>query len=120
MMASKSNNINKSMIIHTLLALLFVSYVISSSRQDGLHKFLEEENANETHFKDNFVKLCGGVVTTSARDGFITLSIKFLHFFVAKSLQLRSLSALQSSASSSISSWLFWVAFTLFGCIHVG
>ncbi|TXG52657.1 hypothetical protein EZV62_021826 [Acer yangbiense] len=46
-----------------------------------------------------------GVVMTSVHDGFITLTIKFLHFFVAKSLQSRVLSALQSA--SSMPSWLF-------------
>ncbi|KAL5779908.1 hypothetical protein ACOSQ2_010645 [Xanthoceras sorbifolium] len=105
-MATKSSNINKAIIYNVLLA-LFLTVILSSRRQDGLHKCLVEEN--EGHFRDNFVKLYS-VVTTSVRDGFITLTIKFLHFFVAKSLQFRFLSALQSA--SSVPSWLFWVAFT--------
>lgn len=44
------------------------------------------------------------------RDGFITLTIKFLHFFVSKSLQFRFVSIQESL--SSIPSLLFWVAFT--------
>ncbi|KAK1555402.1 hypothetical protein Q3G72_025859 [Acer saccharum] len=92
--------------MHALLA-LFVSVIVSYGL---LHKYLKEENQTDHLFKHNFVQYSYGVVTTSVRDGFITLTIKLLHFFVAKSLQSRVLSALQSA--SSIPSWLFWVAFT--------
>ncbi|KAK1556034.1 hypothetical protein Q3G72_034861 [Acer saccharum] len=103
-MAPKSN-INMAIVYQALLA-LFITVVLSS-RQDGLQKYLEDEK--ECHFRENFVQLYT-VVTRNVRDGTITLTIKFLHFFVAKSLQFRFLSALQSA--SSIPSLLFWVAFT--------
>ncbi|KAK3231061.1 hypothetical protein Dsin_002942 [Dipteronia sinensis] len=103
-MAPKSN-INMATVYQALLA-LFITVVLSFGRH-GLQKYLEDEN--EGHFRENFVQLYT-VVTRNIRDGTITLTIKFLHFLVSKSLRFRFLSPLQSA--SSIPSLLFWVAFT--------
>ncbi|KAK2659934.1 hypothetical protein Ddye_006467 [Dipteronia dyeriana] len=78
---------------------MFITVILSSGR-DGLQKYLEYQNE---------VQLCT-VVTINVRDGTITLTIKFLHFFVTKPLEFRFLSALKSA--SSIPSLLFWMAFT--------
>ncbi|KAJ0086387.1 hypothetical protein Patl1_08674 [Pistacia atlantica] len=95
-MASKVNMF-KAVIYPTLWG-LFLTFIAMS---------LEEHNRG--HFRQSLVQL-SGTVTRMIRDGFITLTIKFLHFFVSKSLQIRLLSILQSV--SSIPSLLFWVAFT--------
>ncbi|XP_044511734.1 uncharacterized protein LOC123229821 [Mangifera indica] len=87
----------KAAIYHPLLG-LFLAFIIVC---------LEEDNRGR--FKGNLVQLYGAV-TRMIRDGFITLTIKFLHFFVSKSLQFRFVSIQESL--SSIPSLLFWVAFT--------
>lgn len=51
------------------------------------------------------------MTTTTVHNGIITFTIKFLHFFVAKSLQVRVLPVLQSGPSS-LPSLLFWVTLT--------
>ncbi|KAJ4701475.1 Tetratricopeptide repeat-like superfamily protein [Melia azedarach] len=104
-MASKSRNMNKAIFFEALFG-LFVGVIVCSCYH-GLHKYLKEDS--RSHIKDNLVYL-HGIVTRSIRNVFITSTIKFLHFFVAKSLQFRFSSLLQST--SSIPSLLFWVAFT--------
>ncbi|XVF64909.1 hypothetical protein PTKIN_Ptkin09bG0204300 [Pterospermum kingtungense] len=44
------------------------------------------------------------------QDGFVTLAVKFFHFFISKSLQFRYLPALLLAPSTL--SVLFWVVFT--------
>ncbi|KAL9452980.1 hypothetical protein AB3S75_008719 [Citrus x aurantiifolia] len=81
-------------VIHHALLGLFVAFIVSSC-YDG-------------HFKDNLVDLYGRV-TRSICNGFIIITIKFLHFFVAKSLQMRLTSMLQAVCSMPSSLLLFWV-----------
>lgn len=52
-----------------------------------------------------------GSVARSVQDGFVTLAVKFLHFFISKCLQFRYLPPLHLGPST-LMSLLFWVAFT--------
>ncbi|KAJ4701476.1 hypothetical protein OWV82_024713 [Melia azedarach] len=52
------------------------------------------------------------------RDGFITLTVEFLNFFVAKCLEIRLILSTWEPVSS-IPSLLFWVAFAFMNLIHL-
>ncbi|EOY15473.1 Uncharacterized protein TCM_034524 [Theobroma cacao] len=104
-MASKlNNNMNKAIIIHALLGLLVG--VIARTYFHALQDNVEE---NESYLGQHFDEL-GGTVARSIQDGFVTLAVKFLHFFISKCLQFRYLPALLLAPSAM--SLLFWVAFT--------
>ncbi|KAL9446953.1 hypothetical protein AB3S75_014591 [Citrus x aurantiifolia] len=90
-MASKSSSIRFKAIIFQVLFHLVVSAIVSS-QYHGLHKYLEQ--GSRGHYSL-----------------FITLIIKFLHFFASKALQFRFLLPMLQPVSS-IPSMLFWVAFT--------
>ncbi|XVE55618.1 hypothetical protein DITRI_Ditri03aG0173200 [Diplodiscus trichospermus] len=95
-MASKLDyNMNKAIIFHSLLGLLVG--VIARTYFHGLQQNVD------------FDKL-GATVARSVEDGFVTLAVKFLHFFISKCLQFRYLPAILLAPSTM--SLLFWVAFT--------
>ncbi|KAM1316302.1 hypothetical protein FF1_019837 [Malus domestica] len=105
-MVSKSNKMNKAIYLLALLGLF--AGVILSSCFHGIPMNLEEQ-LNSDSLAQGFVQ----IQATAARrmqDGLITLPVKFLHFFLSRSLQFRHLSALQPPHFSN--SMLFWVAFT--------
>ncbi|XWS23993.1 hypothetical protein CRYUN_Cryun28dG0062900 [Craigia yunnanensis] len=104
-MASKLNNMDKAIIFVALLGLILG--VLASSCVQELQKNVEEENGN--FFGQQFDKPCSNVCR-NFQDGFVTLTVKFLHFFISRCLQFRYLPALFPAPSTM--SLSFWVAFT--------
>ncbi|GMI91013.1 hypothetical protein HRI_002770600 [Hibiscus trionum] len=104
-MASKLKNMNKYIILVALLGLILG--VLARSCVQGLQKSLEEEDIS--YFRQKFDKACSDV-RRRIEDAFVTLMVKFLHFFVSRWLQLRYLPAL--FPAPRIMSMSFWVAFT--------
>ncbi|MBA0693547.1 hypothetical protein Goari_003914 [Gossypium aridum] len=99
-MATKLKNMNQAMIFHALLGLLvgiIARTYFHGSQNNEIGSYLDE--------------LAGSTVIRSIKDGFVTLAVKFLHFFIAKWLQFRYLGSLLFAPSSPMS-LLFWVAFT--------
>ncbi|CAL9009431.1 unnamed protein product [Prunus brigantina] len=105
-MVSKSNKMNKHICLYALLGLF--AGVIFSSCLHGSQMNLEEQ-LNRAPLTQSFVQL-QGTVARRIQDGSITLTVKFLHFFIARFLQFRHLSPVQPPPYST--SMLFWVAFT--------
>ncbi|XWS14901.1 hypothetical protein CRYUN_Cryun35bG0048600 [Craigia yunnanensis] len=104
-MASKLNNMNKAIILVALLGLILG--VLTRSCVQWLQKNVEEENGS--YFGQQFDKLCSNVCRR-IQDGLVTLTVKFLHFFISRFLQFRYLPALFPAPSTM--SLSFWVAFT--------
>ncbi|XVF39658.1 hypothetical protein PTKIN_Ptkin01aG0051000 [Pterospermum kingtungense] len=102
-MASKLNSWTRDIYLCALLGLLL--YVSFNTCFHGLHNNLEAQN--KEHLAKSSVYRQGFVVR-SISDGFISLAIHFLHFFLAKSLQFRYVPVLSSSPFMSIP---FWLAF---------
>ncbi|MBA0567718.1 hypothetical protein Golob_005261, partial [Gossypium lobatum] len=99
-MATKLKNMNQAMIFHALLGLLvgiIARTYFHGSQNNEIGSYLDE--------------LAGSTVIRSIKDGFVTLAVKFHHFFIAKWLQFRYLGSLLFAPSSPMS-LLFWVAFT--------
>ncbi|XP_021284340.1 uncharacterized protein LOC110416633 [Herrania umbratica] len=104
-MASKLNNMNRATVFVALLGLLLG--VLARSCVQGLQK----NDGNGSYFGQQFDELCNNVCTsTSIQNGFVTLTVKFLHFFISSCLQLRYLPALFPAPWTM--SMPFWVAFT--------
>ncbi|KAG6644462.1 hypothetical protein CIPAW_08G056400, partial [Carya illinoinensis] len=98
------NKVNKTIYLKSLLGLLAI--VTVSSCFNGFRN-LEQENRGNlvqhlVHLQSNAIRVI--------QHGFITLAIKFLHFFVSRCLQFRYLPPLLPATSTI--SMLFWVAFT--------
>ncbi|EOY15472.1 hypothetical protein QUC31_000561 [Theobroma cacao] len=104
-MAFKLNNMNKATVFVTLLGLLLG--VLARSCVQGLQKNEGEENGS--YFGQQFDELCNNVCT-SIQNGLVTLTVKFLHFFISSCLQFRYLPALFPAPWTM--SMSFWVAFT--------
>ncbi|GMI82776.1 hypothetical protein HRI_001946900 [Hibiscus trionum] len=93
------------MVLVALLGLILG--VLARSYVQGLQKSLDERNGS--YFRQQIDKVCSDVCRRT-KDGFVTLTVKFLHFFVSRWLQLRYLPAL--FPAPRIMSMSFWVAFT--------
>ncbi|CAN6584206.1 hypothetical protein ACFX13_044942 [Malus domestica] len=102
-MASESKKKNKAVYLCALLG-MFAGVVFSSCFPMNF-----EEQLNSAHLTQGFVQI-QDTVARRIQDGLIALPVKFLHFFLSRSLQFRHLSALQPPPFST--SMLFWVAFT--------
>ncbi|PPR81635.1 hypothetical protein GOBAR_AA39081 [Gossypium barbadense] len=98
-MASKLKSMNQDIIWVALLGL--VLGVLARSCVEGLQKSMEEENVRQ-QFGEFFL--------LRIEDGFVTLTVKFLHFFISRWLKLRYLPALFPAPQTM--SMLFWVVFT--------
>ncbi|GKV33561.1 hypothetical protein SLEP1_g42053 [Rubroshorea leprosula] len=85
----------RSLFMSALLGLLL--HIVSSWLLGFLHS-LEPQIFSE-------------VVRTSIRNGFVTMTIKFLHFVIAKCMQFRH-AWLLYPVRSTMSCWLFWIAFS--------
>ncbi|KAH1065425.1 hypothetical protein J1N35_030412 [Gossypium stocksii] len=101
-MASKLKSMNQYTIWVALLGL--VLGVLARSCVEGLQKSMEEENVRQ-----QFDKVCSNAFKR-IEDGVVTLTVKFLHFFISRWLQLRYLPALFPAPQTM--SMLFWVVFT--------
>ncbi|TYH72245.1 hypothetical protein ES332_D05G241000v1 [Gossypium tomentosum] len=108
-MASKLKSMNQDIIWVALLGL--VLGVLARSCVEGLQKSTEEENVRQ-----KIDKVCSNAFRR-IEDCFVTLTVKFLHFFISilhffisRRLQLRYLPALFPAPQTM--SMLFWVAFT--------
>ncbi|TYH12061.1 hypothetical protein ES288_A06G036100v1 [Gossypium darwinii] len=104
-MASKLKNMNKAILFVAMFGL--VLGILARSCVEGLLKNVEEKNGS--YFGQQFDKLCSDACT-SVQQGFVTLTVKFLHFFISRCLQFRYLPAV--FPAPSIMSLSFWVAFT--------
>ncbi|KAF3434446.1 hypothetical protein FNV43_RR25549 [Rhamnella rubrinervis] len=97
---------NRSMCLLAVLAGLYSGAIVSSCFSGFQMTSVEEIKGQ---FSENAVQLLGNDVSRSIRDGSITMAIKTLHFLVAKFMQFRYVSPLQSPPLSA--SYLFWLAF---------
>ncbi|XVE95173.1 hypothetical protein REPUB_Repub02eG0073300 [Reevesia pubescens] len=105
-MASKLyNNLNKGIILVALLCLILG--VLARTCLQGLQKNVEEEKGS--YFGQQFDKLCSNMCR-SIQDGFVTLTVKFLHFFISSCLQFKYFPAMFPAPSTM--PLTFWVAFT--------
>ncbi|KAM3730317.1 hypothetical protein ACB098_12G078500 [Castanea mollissima] len=113
-MMSSSNKINKTIYLHVLFG-LFVSVInlMQDSKghpEENLSKFnpIHADHLPRSSF-ERAAQLPSNVAR-SVQDNFITLAIKFQHFYISRFLQFRYLPLLQPAPSAI--SMLFWVAFT--------
>ncbi|XVF64908.1 hypothetical protein PTKIN_Ptkin09bG0204200 [Pterospermum kingtungense] len=104
-MATKLNNMSKAIVLVALLGL--VLGVLTGSCVQRLQKNVEEENRSS--FGQQFDKLQSNVCRR-IQDGLVTLTIKFVHFFISRCLQFRYSAALFPAPWTM--SMSFWVAFT--------
>ncbi|KAK9047495.1 hypothetical protein V6N11_053337 [Hibiscus sabdariffa] len=96
-MASQLKNMNKYIIFVALLGLILG--VLARSCVQGLQKSSDKEKGS--YFRQQFDKVCSDVCRRT-KDVFVTLTVKFLHFFVSRWLQLRYLPALFPAPGSCL------------------
>ncbi|XP_060675293.1 uncharacterized protein LOC132804921 [Ziziphus jujuba] len=105
-MESKTNKMNRNFYLLVLALIGLLASVIVTSCFHEFQMIWEKDIRDQ--FAECAVQLHGSVAT-SIKDGLITMTIKFLHFFTAKWMQFRYLSPLQPLPFST--SNLFWFSF---------